>query len=112
MAVFDWNLDANPLTDQKPRVNNIKFGDGYEQRVAHGINNNPENWSISFTNREETEALEIDAFFKTHGGVTAFDWTPPGASEALKFKCQEWTKVKHNGNLYSLTAKFEQVFDP
>lgn len=112
MATFTWPVDANPSRDSKPRVTNIKFGDGYEQRVAHGINTNPMDWNIAFANRDETEALEIDSFLTSHNGVSAFDWTPPGASASSKFKCQQWTFVPGKGNLYSMSAKFEEVFDP
>jgi phage-related protein len=112
MAVFTWLVDANPSHSKKPRVTNIKFGDGYEQRIRYGINTNPQSWEVSFANRDETEANEIDAFLDEQGGVTAFDWTPPGQAVALKFKCQQWNKVAGKGNFFSITASFEQVFDP
>jgi phage-related protein len=112
MSTFTWSVDANPTQTKKPQVNNIKFGDGYEQRVRHGINTNPQVWELSFANRDASEATAIDNFLDSMGGVTAFDWTPPGGNVALKFKCQSWNKVPGNGNMYSITATFEQVFDP
>jgi phage-related protein len=112
MSTFTWSVDVNPTQTKKPQVNNIKFGDGYSQRVSHGINTNPQIWELSFANREESEANAIDSFFDSMAGVTPFDWTPPGQSTSKKFVCQTWTKVPGNGNMYSITATFEQVFDP
>ena len=37
--------------DNEPRVRAVKFGDGYEQRIASGINNDPQKWSFAFTSR-------------------------------------------------------------
>lgn len=112
MAVFTWNVDSGAVQNKKPRVSNIKFGDGYEQRVSYGINTNPQEWDLSFANRSEDESNEIDDFLTEHAGITSFEWTPPGQASALKFKCQEWVKVAQKGNFFSITAKFEQVFEP
>jgi phage-related protein len=78
MSTFTWPVDSNATVSKKPRVNNIKFGDGYEQRTSYGLNTNLQNWDLSFANREETEANEIDDFLTARGGVESFDWTPPG----------------------------------
>lgn len=111
MATFTWKVSANPNEDTKPRVTNIKFGDGYTQRFAFGINTMPTVWSIQFSNREEIEANEIRAFFIQHGGITSFDWTPPGSDVSKKFICQEWSRVVHNGEMYTINGRFEEVFD-
>ena len=110
MAVFNFTPDFGAQKAKKPRVTNIKMGDGYEQRVAFGINTSPEVWTLTFTNRDESEATAIDAFLDDKNGVEAFDWTPPGAATASQFKCQDWAKVVNKANLYTVTATFEQVF--
>lgn len=112
MAEFTWNVDANPVNTKRPRVSNIQFGDGYSQRVIHGLNTNAQAWDVSFANREETEANEIDDFLTDLNGVDYFTWTPPGKTSSLKFICQEWTIVPGKGNYFSLSARFLQVFDP
>ena len=48
----------------KPKVNLAKFGDAYEQRLANGINNLEESYSITFNNRTKEEIDDIIAFFE------------------------------------------------
>ena len=69
--------DKTLTRQQTPRVRTQKFGDGYEQRLAEGINNIVDNFSLSFVNRAKAEADDILAFFETKAGVTAFDFTYP-----------------------------------
>lgn len=110
MATFSYIPDNGASKSRKPRVASIKFGDGYEQRVAYGINTQPDEWSLSFSKRDNTEAEAIDAFLTALAGVDSFDWTPPGGS-AAKFICREWTKTIERFNLNTIQAKFEQVYD-
>jgi len=80
MANFnDLNVtpDRGVSTDQSARTFIANYGDGYEQRVAAGINNLPEEWSVSWNNRTTSEANKIIKFLEDHKGVTAFDWYPP-----------------------------------
>jgi phage-related protein len=93
----------------RTRVNSVKFGDGYEQRVADGINSIIEDWSLSFTLRTKAEINAIDAFLRARKGVENFDWTTP-AGQLKKFVCRKWSvSYFHDGNA-SLSATFEQDF--
>jgi len=82
MANFNTEVNINPdrglKADQQPRILKATYGDGYEQRVAAGINNLPESWSLTWKNRTSAEANKIVKFFEVQGGVTAFDWYPTG----------------------------------
>jgi phage-related protein len=82
MANFNTEVNINPdrglKADQKPRILKAAYGDGYEQRVAAGINNLPESWSLTWKNRTSAEANKIVKFFEVQEGVTAFDWFPTG----------------------------------
>ena len=69
--------DKTLTRTQSPRVRIQKFGDCYEQRLAEGINNIVDNFTLSFINRVKAEADDIIAFFETKAGVTAFDFTYP-----------------------------------
>jgi phage-related protein len=92
----------------KPRVRVAAFGDGYEQRVADGINNAPRSWSLGFT-RPTTEADAILAFFEARNGAEAFDWTPPYGA-AGKFVAREWSVQLIGPVAKSISATFEEVF--
>ena len=79
----NFNTDVNLIpdrgvgTDHTARVLKANYGDGYEQRVAAGINNLPESWSLSWNNKTLNEGNKIIKFLEDHKGVTAFDWYPP-----------------------------------
>ena len=81
MANFNTAVNITPdrgvSTDQSPRVLKAAYGDGYEQRVAAGINNLPESWSLTWNTRSLNNANKIIKFLEDQGGVTAFDWYPP-----------------------------------
>lgn len=111
MATFTA-LPSYPFDcEENPRVRAIKFGDGYEQRAAYDINTNPLVFPLTFANRSQTEADAIIAFLRARGGVEAFDWTPPGG-EAGRYVCRAWKNSRAAPGAYTITATFEQVFEP
>lgn len=110
MATFSYLPDPGPREQRKPRVRVAQFGDGYQQRVADGINTNPKNWSLAFTKRGQTEADGIMDFLDARAGIEAFDWTSP-AGVAGKYICSEYERTIGQGQLYNITATFIQVFE-
>ena len=60
-----------------PNILSANFGDGYQQRIAKGINNLQQQYVVSFANRTKEEIDDITAFFTNKGGVTKFDFTIP-----------------------------------
>ena len=86
MANFNTDVNIIPdrgvSTEQSPKVLVAKYGDGYEQRVAAGINNLPEQWQLNWNNRPLNNANKIIKFLEDQGGVTSFDWYPPDTSIA------------------------------
>ncbi len=113
MAEFTYTPDYEPVKSRSPEIVKVKFGDGYEQRYAKGINNMPQSWSLAFNNREAAEADAIEAFFVARAGVEAFDWTTPdNTPEDIRVKCEKWSKTRVKGNFYTITCTFEEVFEP
>jgi phage-related protein len=110
MATFTVAPDYQAQLDEQPRTITAKFGDGYEQRAADGINVRPRKWSLKFENRSNTDRDTVLTFFRTHNAVTAFDWTPPEGA-AGKFVCRAWQNVPVQYNLNTITAVFEEVFE-
>lgn len=111
MATFTYTPDFGATKKNKPSVKVAKFGDGYEQRLAYGVNTNPQEWSLSFANRTDTEASAIDAFLTARGAVESFDWTPYGGT-AGKYVCREWSRSLDSYNRNTIQATFIQVFEP
>ena len=106
---FTWNPDFGCEADHKPSTRVTKFNDGYEQRLNYGLNTDPENWNLSFSLREDTEATAIKAFFQAHVGV-AFSWVTPDGDTFL-FVYRDYKKKKEKFNLNTITVTFEQVFE-
>lgn len=110
MATFTWIPSTGASLSLRPNVRRVAFGDGYEQRVAFGINTQPEVWSLEFRGKTTVDAAAIDAFLRARGAVQAFDWTSPAGSTA-KFTCEEWSRSVDEPNVETVRATFKQVFD-
>jgi phage-related protein len=80
--------------------------------VRFGINTTAETYSLTFENRDNTEADAIEAFLKAREGVESFDWTPPTGTTSIKVVCDEPpTRTPGAYNLNTIRANFRQVFE-
>jgi phage-related protein len=111
MAVFGFTPSFEATEASKPRARKFQAGDGYEQRIRFGLNTNPKEWSLVFSNRTDTERDTILAFLDARGGVDSFDWTPPRGT-AGKYVCEDWQTTLSNCNNNQIRATFRQVFEP
>ncbi len=112
MSTFTWTPDFGASKKSKPSVTQVKFGDGYEQRIVQGLNTNPAMWDVKFSLREDDESNEIIDFLEARGASESFDWTPPLSDTEYKFVCREWGMSTDYHNKNTITAVFEQVFEP
>lgn len=105
---FTFRPDYDSTLSQEPQVVVAKFGDGYEQRVATGINNTPQKWSLSFTvgNPALPSAL---AFVQARQGVESFYWMNSYGVTNV-YVCRRWNLSRSAGK-QQLTMEFEQVFE-
>lgn len=105
---FNYRPDYESTLSQQPLVLTAKFGDGYEQRVATGINNTPEKWSLTFTvgNPALPDAV---AFLQARRGVESFYWTNSFGVTNV-YVCRGWSLSRGPGK-QALTMDFEQVFE-
>jgi phage-related protein len=111
MSTFAYVPSFEATEASKPRARKFQAGDGYEQRIRFGLNTNPKEWSLVFSNRDDTERDTILAFLDARGGVESFDWTPPRGS-AGKYVCEDWQTTLSNCNNNQIRATFRQVFEP
>ena len=108
--------DKGFTRSNEPKVYTAEFGDGYEQRLAAGINNIKQSFSVSFANRPKDEIDDIVAFFESKKGATAFDYvfsdTNSGSNEeSVKVVCSDWNQTWDYDDFYSLTATFRRVYE-
>lgn len=96
----------------QPKVRTVRFGDGYEQRLTFGLNQNPKQWSLTW-NVSETDADTIETFLDARADDAAsFDWTPLDEATSYKWVCEQWSKSIPYNNRATITATFRQVFEP
>lgn len=96
----------------QPKIRQVQFGDGYQQRVTFGLNQNSKKWSLTWE-ISETDADTIETFLDARAADGAsFDWTPPDEATSYKWICYEWNKTIPYLNRATITATFTQVFEP
>ena len=98
-----------------PRVLKVQFGDGYEQRIAEGLNSCQESYQISYSNRPKAEIDDIAAFMDEKKGVTSFNYVIPdtnnGGETTIKVVCDQYNLVYVNDSSYTFTATFRRVYE-
>ena len=109
MSEFLWVPSYGSAVTMKPSVNVIKFGDGYEQRIASGLNSQPRKWEVTFANRPILTAQAIADFLASCNAVKFFDWTPTYGNPG-KWVCREWADAQTGPYTRTITATFEEVF--
>lgn len=97
----------------RPNARTVKFGDGYEQSITFGLNQNPKTFALTFE-VSETDADTIETFLdeRAANNMESFDFTPPGESSSSKFVCEEWSKSIPYLNRATIQATFRQRFEP
>lgn len=98
--------------NSRPNVRTVQFGDGYQARLTYGLNQNPKSWSLTWE-VSETDADTIETFLNNRAADNAsFDWTPLDEATSYKWICPEWNKSVPYKNRATITATFQQVFEP
>jgi len=112
---FWWKPSYNTNASFKPKVIISQFGNGYQQRIKDGLNNNLAELSITFENRNEKETTSILHFFSQRNGQESFIYNMPTIYSKstnnlnTKFICPEWTSNYVSYNNYSIQCKFMEV---
>ena len=109
-VMFDKGASETP----KPRVLKAQFGDGYEMRMVHGINNVPRSFSLAFNNRTNDDIDKLYNFFVSLASVTTCNLTIPdstGSEETLKVVIEDFSKQYDYDEYYSLSCTAREVFE-
>lgn len=106
MATWTWPVVAGDAVEVEPRVLVSRLGDGYEQRVADGINTMLRRMSVRLVADHDTvDAAEV--FLVARGAVEAFDWA--GLDGVLRrWVCRKWSR-SWRVDSSELSATFEEV---
>ena len=108
-ATFTWRPTYGGQVSKKPKAAAAAYGDGYSQRAALGINNNPESWTLTFSERDNVEAAAIMAFLDTANGVSSFYWTNMNGVQNL-YICGTYSQQFDDEDKNQVRAQFDQVY--
>jgi len=108
--------DKSLAKKSKPKVHLASFGDGYEQRLADGINSITESFGVSFKTRPKVDIDHIVGYLESLKGVTAFNFTIPdnnasGNERVIKVVCDDYSISYDYGDFYSASATFRRVYE-
>ncbi|MQA53736.1 phage tail protein [Pseudomonas piscis] len=110
IETFAWAPKVEPVGTVEFRLKSARFGDGYQQVVQDGINNKTQSWPLTFVG-DESRIKPIIAFIDAHRGATPFYWTPPLGEQGL-YRCKTYQPSPLGAGMYTLSATFEQAFNP
>ena len=110
---FFWKPSYNSKILNKPKMKNIKFGNGYEQRIIDGINNNLKEIDFIFENRSEIETVSILHFLNERNSQESFIYNIPTvyskSTLTTRFVCPEWSSTYISYNNYTIETKLQEV---
>ncbi|HYG07650.1 MAG TPA: phage tail protein [Stenotrophomonas sp.] len=106
---FTWRATTQSSGTATGKVSRANFGDGYSQSSADGINSVSRSWQVSFTDRESVVQAIAD-FLHAHVG-RSFLWKPPLAAQGY-YWCDAHSVSDNGRGVYTLTATFQQTFQP
>ena len=90
-------------------VRRAQFGDGYAQSSADGINPISSSWNVEFVGTKE-RIQEINNFLRSHVGKS-FIWDEPLVGDGY-FLCKDFNPTPNGNRLWTITATFEQTYQP
>ena len=107
---------ANPIYNTRinasPKVKVISFGDGFEQRLTEGLNQNPLSVNLVF-DLSQTDADTAITFLNSRvDDGASFDYTLPNESSSRKFVCTSFPRTIPFINRVRLSCIFREVFEP
>tara|TARA_R110000851_G_scaffold18893_1_gene58849 strand:- start:69 stop:671 length:603 start_codon:yes stop_codon:yes gene_type:complete len=113
---FLWTPSYNVSTKHNPRVNVVKYGNGYQQRNPDGLFSSLIKMDLTFDKRSEKEAAAILHFLKVRKAVKSFvfhnlpDLYADSNADGFKkkFVCPTFNSTFVFFNNYTVTAAFSQ----
>ena len=110
IQTFTWAPAVSGLSGTATlKVRKAQFGDGYDQRVADGLNSRRSSYNLTFIG-DAAKISAILAFLDARAGAEAFYWTPLLRTQSL-FICETYSEPTKDGDVYTMTATFDQTFD-
>jgi len=106
---FTWCATKQSTGQVNGSVLRAQFGDGYSQTAANGINPNSSVWNLEFIGKQD-KIKQISDFLRSHVGKS-FIWDEPLVGDGY-FLCSTFNPAPNGNRLWSITATFEQTYQP
>lgn len=112
LPILTANASYGTPMDRKPKVRNVKFGDGYEENAPDGINNDPRSFSVTFGKRSNDEIADIATFIEQKAKLAQpFLWKPfPPFDTVGIFICRDWSFTADEFNSNAIHATLDELF--
>lgn len=108
-SVWRWpvTLGSSKAVDFSPEE--VRFGDGYAQRIKRPRAAQSHVYSIRADRRLAAEIAEMEAFLDEKAGVDSFDFIPRDTGLPVRVICKTYS-VTYSGQTYGdLSAEFEMI---
>lgn len=112
---FLWKPSYNSKINNQPKIKVLKFGNGYEQRIIDGLNNELKEINLIFENRNEKETVSMLHFLDLKGAQESFVYNIPTVflkgnnTLNTRFICTEWASSYISYNNYTIETKLREV---
>lgn len=106
---FTWCATKSSTGQSNGIVRRAQFGDGYAQSAADGINHIRDSWNVEFVGSKQ-RTQEIIDFLRAHVGQS-FIWEIPFVGDGY-FYCDTFNPTPNGQRLWTVTATFEQTYQP
>ena len=100
------------VENASPRIITVQFGDGFKSRNTFGLNQNPKSYNLSFVVSVADGDKILDFFDTRAKNSESFTFTPPATSTARTFICDRYSRTNVYLNRVTISATFEEVFEP
>lgn len=102
----------NSVSVARPKIITVQFGDGFKSRNTFGLNQNPRQFNLTFI-KTLADADKIFAFLTLRCKLSdSFTFTPPSETTAIQVICENYQKQNTYLNRATITATFEEIFQP
>ena len=113
MAAFPIaNPKYNYTITRQPAVNVISFGDGFEQRLTEGLNQNPVTLNLTFDLTQTQSTNAVDFLNDRIEDGASFTFLVPNENVTKSFVCQSYPTSVPFLNRVVLSCTFREVFEP
>jgi len=112
MAAFPIaNPKYNYTISRQPVVNVVSFGDGFEQRLTEGLNQNPITLNLKFDLSQTDSTTAINFLNARITDGASFTFLVPNENVTKNFVCQSYPTSVPYKNRVTLTCSFREVFE-